>query len=514
MKAIRNRDQHEHSHAQNRFAVLPTPLRLAADVARTGCGVTIAFLDSGFYPHPDLTEPTNRIIAFEDLAEPGASLDANVEPNSWDWHGTQTAVVATGNGHLADGVYRGLASEARVVLVKVSEQGRITEQNIARGIRWVIENKARYNIRVVSISLGGDADVPYQENIVDQAAEEAVRQGLVVVVAAGNSGNSEDHTPVPPANSPSVITVGGYNDNNRIGNSSVDLYWSSFGPTADGLIKPEIIAPAIWVAAPILPGSRFYEQAEALSQIAYAPDYLLSSMARLTDRPDYLLNDLASELWQKAGLPDTFHRERPDVIRALAESRLRESKVVAAHYQHVDGTSFAAPIVASVVAQMIESNPALTPAAIKHILISTADRIPDVPLMRQGYGVLNARRAVEAAARERHANEVCYFCPPRIEGGKLVFNYHDDHAASVALVSDFNGWNPAHTPFIRLSTGAWRAEVELPLAGRYYYKFLVNQTRWIDDPGNAVKEPDGYGGLDSVIYITSNASVAGETRNP
>jgi len=272
MNITMNHDQHEHSHSQNRFAVLPTPLRLAGDVARTGRGVTIAFLDSGFYPHPDLTEPANRIIAYEDITKPGASLNADAEPHGWAWHGTQTCVVAAGNGHLADGVYRGLASEAQVVLVKVSEQGRIAEENIARGIRWVIDNQQRYNIRVVSISLGGDADVPHKENIVDLAAEEAVRCGLVVVVAAGNSGNAEDHTPVPPANSPSVITVGGYNDHNHLGDRAVDLYWSSFGPTADGIVKPEILAPAIWVAAPILPGSRFYEQAEALSQIAYAPD--------------------------------------------------------------------------------------------------------------------------------------------------------------------------------------------------------------------------------------------------
>jgi serine protease AprX len=497
------RNQHEHSHSQNRFAVLPTPLRLAGDAARTGRGVTIAFLDSGFYPHPDLTEPANRIAAFVDLADPGASLNADVEPNSWDWHGTQTAVVATGNGHLADGVYRGLASEARVILVKVSEQGRITERNIARGIRWVIENRERYNIRIISVSLGGDVDAPYQENIVDQAAEEAVRQGLVVIAAAGNSGNAENHVPVPPANSPSVITVGGYDDNNRISSPSLDLYWSSFGPTADGFIKPEILAPAIWVAAPILPGSSFYDQAEALSQIAYAPDYLLNSMVRLTDQPDYLLSGLASELWQKAGLPNTFRHEQLDAIRALAESRLRESKVVATHYQHVDGTSFAAPIVASVVAQMIEANPALTPAAVKHILISTADRIPGAPVMRQGYGVLNARRAVEEAAREHHTDEVCYFYPPHIEAGNLVFNYHDDYAVSVALAGDFNGWNPAHTPFTKLTTGAWRAEIKPPAPGRYHYKFIINQIRWIDDPGNAMKVPDNYGGLNSVIHITS-----------
>src|SRR5262249_31971410 len=140
-----------------------------------GKGVTIAFIDSGFYPHPDLTEPGNRIIAFEDVTQPGVSLTASLPPESWDWHGTQTSVVAAGNGYLSDAVYRGLASEAKVVLVKVSDRDRITEDHIARGLEWVIRHKDRFNIRVVSISLGGDRDVHHSSNAVDRAAEEAVR---------------------------------------------------------------------------------------------------------------------------------------------------------------------------------------------------------------------------------------------------------------------------------------------------------------------------------------------------
>jgi serine protease AprX len=495
------RKPHEHDHSLNRFAVLPTPIRLNADVRLTGRGVTIAFLDSGFYPHPDLIEPVNRIIAFEDITQTGASLKENEQPESWDWHGTQTSVVAAGNGHLSNGVYHGLACEAKVVLVKVSEGGRITEENIARGIRWAIENKDRYDIRVISISLGGNEDIPHKDSIVDRAAEEAVSRGLVIVVAAGNSGNAERHTPVPPANSPSVITVGGYDDKNRPGAADLQLYWSSFGPTADGIIKPELIAPAIWIAAPILPGTAAYIKAEALSQIAAAPDYLLGSLVRLAAQPDYLLSNLAVELWRKAELSESLRVDSPEEIRATVESLLKESKIVATHYQHVDGTSFAAPITASVVAQMIEANPALTPSAIKHILISTADRIPNAPAMKQGYGVLNARRAVEEASRERHSSEVCYFCPPRLEAGKLIFTYHDDSARSVSVAGDFNEWNPARTLFVKQSAGIWRAEIEPPACGRYLYKFIVNDTRWIDDPANAVKEADNYGGLNSVVTI-------------
>ncbi len=480
-------NQHDHQHAPNRFAVIPTALRLQADTERTGRGVTIAMLDSGFYLHPDLTEPVNRIIATADVTQPRARYEMNGSPHDWDWHGTQTSVVAAGNGCLSDGAYKSLASEAQVVLVKASDHGKITEENIARGFEWVIKNMERYNIRVVSISLGGDDDVPYETNIVDQAAEEAVKRGLIVVAAAGNSGCTGSPRPVPPANSPSVITVGGYNDNNLLGNQNLDLYCSSYGPTADGLLKPEIIAPAIWVAAPILPGTPSYHRAEALSQIFAAPDYLLPNLVR--------------ELWQQAELPESLAQESPEQIRAVVESILRESKIVATHYQHVDGTSFAAPIVASVVAQMLEANPDLTPATIKQILIATADRIPGAPLVRQGYGVLNARRAVDHAVREMHALEHDHFQPPRVEMGKLVFSCHNDHAEYVALAGDFNNWNTNHTRFVKTPHGIWRAEIDSPPPGRYHYKFVIDGDRWMDDPSNGLKAPDNYGGFNSVLNV-------------
>ncbi|HEX6718682.1 MAG TPA: hypothetical protein VF088_16365, partial [Pyrinomonadaceae bacterium] len=67
---------HDHLHAPNRFAVIPTSVRLNADPQYTGKGVTIAFLDSGFYPHADLSEPTNRILFYKDIAEEQVSLDS------------------------------------------------------------------------------------------------------------------------------------------------------------------------------------------------------------------------------------------------------------------------------------------------------------------------------------------------------------------------------------------------------------------------------------------------------
>jgi len=320
-------------------------------------------------------------------------------------------------------------------------------------------------------------------------AEQAIREGLVVVVAAGNSGCSEQHRPVPPANSPGVITVGGYDDKNLLNNKHLDLYCSSFGPTADGIIKPEIIAPAIWVAAPILPNTPAYRKAETLSRIAAAPDFLL--------------NSLVKNLAKIAELPEELHREMPRTIRKRIDAMLKENKIVATHYQHVEGTSFAAPVVASVVAQMLEANPSLNPIAVKQILIATATRIANAPLLRQGYGSLNASEAVKQAASERHSAEWESICPPRIEGEKLIFFLHHDSAKKVSLAGDFNRWNPH--PAERLnSDGLWRGELSAPPAGRYRYKFIVDEKVWTDDPANPVKELDEFGGFNSILVVHEN----------
>jgi serine protease AprX len=284
-----------------------------------------------------------------------------------------------------------------------------------------------------------------------------------------------------------VITVGGYHDNNQLDGNGFDLYHSNFGATADGTVKPEVIAPAMWVAAPILPATALYVRAEALSRLAAAPDYQIPSLAR--------------ELEEIAELPEQLVNSDASTIRAYVEAALKQQKIVAAHYQHVDGTSFAAPIVTSIVAQMIEANPKLTPGAVKNILISTADRISNAPAIRQGYGVVNARRAVELAQREDHSLNTVGCSPPRVHNGHLVVVYHNDSAKSVSLAGDFNGWDVAAAPLVKDSSGLWLGQFKTPPSGRYQYKFVVDGNRWTEDPSNGMKAPDGYGGLNSLLII-------------
>ena len=368
------------------YQILPTPLRVGADERFTGRGVTIAFLDSGFYPHPDLTKPHNRVLRYVNIVNDQASDEEFRVPNESSWHGMMTSVVTAGNGHLSDGMYRGIASEARVVLVKVGSAARIRHDDIRRGLEWVIAHRARYGIRIVNISCGGDYEASYLTDELSQAAEAAVRAGIVVVCAAGNVGNTPNHVVLPPASAPAVITVGGLNDKNTLDFDDNEIYRSSYGPTIDGLQKPEVIAPSIWLAAPILPGTTSAAEAALLAQLKAAPDDQLRAL-------------LQANVGINAEL-DAAHDLPLYLIRQLVEIKMHDANVLSGHYTHVDGTSFAAPIVSSVAAQMLEANPRLTPQQVKLILIKTAIRIANVPVERQGWGTIIPARAVELARQQ------------------------------------------------------------------------------------------------------------------
>jgi len=368
-------DQNDH--------VLPTPLRMDAHEAFTGKGVTIAFLDSGFFAHDDLTKPTDRIVAYHNIFSADDDLNALKKSDVASWHGMMTSVVAAGNGHLSEGFYRAIASDAQVVLVKVGRTGRIPEKNIQQGLEWIIDHAVEFGVRVVNISAGGDFEETYLENSLCQTVERAVRAGLAVVCAVGNAGMAPGHPVLPPASSPAAISVGGLDDQNSLDRAKRGMYRSSYGPTIDGLQKPELIAPGIWVAAPILPSTPTADQAQLYSALDAAADEELQAIIECSPGIDKDLDGA---------------RDLPvPLLRQLITIKLREGNVINGNYKYVDGTSFASPIVASIVACMLEANPKLTPQQVKRILIDTAERVPGVEIERQGWGVVAPRKAVEVA---------------------------------------------------------------------------------------------------------------------
>jgi serine protease AprX len=381
-RAKRQIDSHAAIFEQVNF-VLPTPLRMNADERFTGRGVTMAFLDSGFYAHPDLIEPTNRIVGYHSIFADAGDETSLQTADVASWHGMMTSVVAAGNGHLSDGFYRGIASEAELVLVKIGKSGHIPEQNIREGLEWVLEHREEFNISIVNISAGGDFQQTYLNNPLCQTVERAVKEGIVVVCAVGNAGMTPGHPVLPPASSPSSIAVGGLDDQNSLDRARRGMYRSSYGPTIDGLQKPEVIAPGIWVAAPILPHTPTAGEAELLSKLDTATDEDLSEIIETHSGID-------KDLYEARDLP-------APLLRQLITIKLREGNVITQHYKMVDGTSFAAPIVTSTAACMLQANPKLTPQQVKLILMETAERVPGIEVERQGSGVIAPRSAVEVA---------------------------------------------------------------------------------------------------------------------
>lgn len=366
------------------YGILPVGLRLGYSSAYDGTGITIAFLDSGFSDHPDLA---GRIKLYVDASEPEIRELEQVETaGDLSWHGTMTSVVACGNGNLSDCVYRGLASGANVVLIRVSNsEGQVKDEGISRGLAWLLANSRRYGIQIVNISLGGDRPHDFANNPVDLMVEALVSQGILVVCAAGNAG---ERLLAPPASAPSAVTVGGLDDKNSFDRETNELWHSNYAQSKSGVWKPELVAPSLWLAAPVLPDSAVAQDAAVLE------DLLNASREELPG----LLPTEVEKLQLTAGLLAPLNGESsPEQIREALRQAWNSLKLINAHYQYVDGTSFAAPIVCSVAAQMWQANPGLSPAGLKDLLMRTARYLPEVAPDQQGHGVIDPWAAVAAA---------------------------------------------------------------------------------------------------------------------
>ncbi len=363
--------------------ILSIPERLQAHPKYAGRGVVIGIVDSGFYPHPDLMRPRRRVKVYADAARDTPVGTDFFTPQPWTWHGTMTACCCAGNGYVSGGRYRGLASEAEVVLVKASiDDGKILGKNVAHAIRFPLRYP-QYGIRILNVSLGvrpGDPDAAD----VEAAVREVVAAGITVIAAAGNVPGKP---PGAPGSAAEAITAGGADDKNTLDDTlSGHTHWpSSYGTTKAGVKKPDLLAPAIWVPAPMLPGTLVAREAAPLFQ-------LLS-----------VLEEASAEYGFSETRQVATPEERASVqslIDAIA-ARIGRAKYISPDYQHVDGTSFASPIIASVAAQMLEASPKLGPAELREGLTSTAVPLEGVDAERQGAGVVRARRAVEWAIERR-----------------------------------------------------------------------------------------------------------------
>ena len=290
----------------------------------TGRGISIAVLDTGVSPVFDLVKPKNRIIAFKDF------INGQKEPYDDNGHGTHVAGIAAGNGWMSGGKYSGIASEANIIGIKILDKsGGGGSGEVLAGLQWVLDNRMKFGIRIVNLSMG-TVEAHSKDPLV-KAVEAAWDAGIVITVAAGNNGPKPGSV-TSPGISRKVVTVGSSDDKNsvQIWGDTLENF-SGRGPTLDCIVKPDLLAPG---------------------------------------------TNIVSCLSADVSISSTSHSK---------------IKVVDNHYLQMSGTSMSTPIVAGAIALLLEKHPTLTPNDVKYMLKQCATPL-DYPPNQQGWGLLNIEK--------------------------------------------------------------------------------------------------------------------------
>ncbi len=529
-------------------------------------GVTIAFLDSGYYPHPDLARGDNwrgnvpawhllsprqwrtlveeaglRFVDYADLTD-GSERVGLAVPSLWDgagdsWHGQMTTSTAAGNGQLSGGHYRGYAPQAALLAIKIGRGGgRIPEEDILRGLTWLLEEDRwqRYDVRVVNISVGGDFPEEWTTNPVCRAAHALAQRGVFVAAAAGNRGIDEL---LAPAQTPTVMTVGGVEDHNRrwqldegSAREALSIYHHNSGTVhyQHKLIrKPEILALGRWVPAPVLPPSHVFHEMVAIDRVRRI----------LRGENGDLPGDVRRGLHSAEEDPEPTDRQvtvdvngwMPEVWRGLRQ-RMNAHKWAHPYYQHVDGTSVAVTQVSAVAAQMVQANSNLQGSDIREILLATSLPLPHFLPRHGGTGMLQPARAVAAALRTCGGSLTAYpasgtsICENELqkwllrgtfpmlapdgaprEGRAVYFGVWAPAARSVSLLGTFNRWQPCRLNLELTAHGWWHGAIRLP-AGTHLYRFWMidaahPEGHWLRDPENQLTAESGYADAHSLIHL-------------
>jgi len=281
----------------------------------------------------------------------------NNSPGDGRGHGTFVAGIAAGQ---APG-YAGASPKSNIVSLDVMDDtGTARTSDVIAAAQWILANKDKYNIKVANFSLHASNSSSFTHDPLDKAVEKLWFGGVTVVAAAGNYGlpNGPSGVLYAPGNDPFVITVGAADmDGNPNPKNDTAPSWSAYGDTNDGFQKPEVSADGRYMVGPIP-----------------------------------MTSTLAS---QKA------------------------SNLVSPGYIQLSGTSFAAPIVSGIAAQILARNPSWGPDQVKGALMATARPTPSAVPGSLGLGEVNAVRSVTATSVPNPNRALEQFLAPDPAGGGL-----------------------------------------------------------------------------------------------
>jgi serine protease AprX len=249
-------------------------------------------------------------------------------------HGTFVASIAAGGAQS----YSGAAPNAPIVsLDVVDDTGVALTSDVIAAADWILANKAAYGIRVANFSLHTSIATSIRVDPLNRAVERLWLNGVVVVAAAGNFGDTTPGVPYAPANDPFVITVGAADIAGSVSTGNdFAAPWSSHGATPDGFTKPDLSAPGRYMVGAVPAGA-------------------------------------------------TLALERPD-------------RIVAPGYMQLSGTSFAAPVVAGAAAAILAQHPDWTPDMVKGALMVSAKPMASAVQFTAGVGEVDAAAAAAVVA--------------------------------------------------------------------------------------------------------------------
>ncbi|MFR9779524.1 S8 family serine peptidase [Micromonospora sp. MS34] len=300
-------DGRVHADLEHSVPQIGAPAAWAA--GRDGNGVRVAVLDTGVDAgHPDLA---GRIGETQDFTGSGSARDGH-------GHGTHVASTIAGSGAASNGLRKGVAPAAQLLIGKVlDDNGSGYSSSIIGGMEWAAHSGAK----VVSMSLGGpatDGTDPMSQAVNDLTAE----TGALFVIAAGNEG--APGTVGAPGAAAAALTVGAVDRDDNLAD------FSSRGPRiGDNGLKPEITAPGVGIVAARAAGTTMgtpvddaYVRASGTSM---ATPHVAGAAAILAqEHPDWTAAELKDALVStaKANPALTVFEQgggRVDVARALTQ---------------------------------------------------------------------------------------------------------------------------------------------------------------------------------------------------
>jgi len=195
----------------------------------TGKGILVGIVGTGIdLSHPDLE---GRVVATKDLSGQGISDDIG--------HDTAIAGIIAAKG-AKNWRLRGLAYETQLVIAKVTQfDGSAEEDVLIDALEWL----ASQGVQVINFSITSDCVTDGRDPVSREVNYLVEKRGIAVVCAAGNYGPAH-YTIGSPGAAEQAITVGCVN------NQDVLRLASSRGPTLDGRVKPDAVAPGERILCP------------------------------------------------------------------------------------------------------------------------------------------------------------------------------------------------------------------------------------------------------------------------